>query len=243
MNHKRISLVLVVVCVATMLVGSLAYFTDRVDASVVATAGTLELELSNLSTSKTSDFKPGEGIDVDFTLTNKGNKSTDVIETLVISSSALLTDNTDGVAEFDLYHAADVDLVDGYATVKDGKEPLAARSSGGTYTADKDEDGAEETYYTIKYVLPEFILSGTGLGAEVELDSESNAYGNAKVSDYVLVFRPDASNDFQGVTVLIDYEAQAKQHRNTDATTWDSLRTEISFAGDATHQSVPDKNP
>lgn len=241
MKKKRISAILAVMCVATIVVGSLAYFTDRIDTSITTTAGTLELELSDVTTSKSANFKPGEGIDVDFTLSNKGSKSADVIETLVLSSSEALTDKN-GTAEFDLYNAADVDLVNGIATVKAGKLPLAVRTSGGSYTADKNNDGTDETYYTVKYVLPEFVLSGTGSNAEVEYDGDNTAYATSKTSDYVLVFRPDASNAFQGVTLFMDYEAQAKQHRNTDTTTWGSIQTQISFAGDANHMSVPDKN-
>lgn len=236
MKKKRISAVLAVMCVAAMLVGSLAYFTDRVDANVTAKAGELELELSSVTTSKSAELKPGEGVKVDFTLSNKGNKSADVIETLVLSSSTLLSEKN-GAAEFELYNEADVTLVDGVATVKAGAQPLSVRTFGGNYTS------GGKTYYTVKYVLPEFPLSGTGLGAEVERDGGGNAIGTSKASHYVLVFRADAGNAFQGVSLTMDYEAQAKQHRNTDSTTWDTIeKTQISFAGDNTHMSVLDKN-
>lgn len=235
MKHKKtLALILAAATVFTLFAGTLAFFTDRLQGSVTATAGTLDLDLSDFETApKTAELRPGEGVSIEFTLSNKGNKSADVLETLVLSTTAPMT-TVDGAMEFELYNAADVDLVDGVATPKAGATPLAARTTG-TYTAD------EKTYTKITYQIPEFVLSGVGAGKEVEFNGQEEIPAS-KDSSYVLVFSKRAGNAFQGVTVVLDYEAQAKQHRNTDASTWTLVKSEtITFGGDAGYKAVPVK--
>ena len=210
---KFLALVLAMATVAALAVGTFAFFTDRVQANATAKAGTLELALSNVELSKATGLKPGTGCKVDFTLSNKGNKSADVKEVLVLRSPTAMTA---GAEEFDLYLASDVTLTaDGKATIKDNASPVAVRK----VSTDRK---------SITYTIPEFILNGTGDGKE----EESGAVGIAKTSSYVLVFQPTAGNDFQGISVTLDYLAQAKQHRNTNADTWTTITKEsISFAG------------
>lgn len=222
---KGLSLLLVVATVLSVCVGSLAYFTDRVTSTATATAGTLDLAISTPVVTPTTGLKPGAAATINFTLTNNGNKSADVLETLVLtvkdsSGNALAMSAT---PEFDLYLASDVDIANGVATVKSGKNPIAVRS----YTSGSNK---------ITYAIPQFILNGTGTGAE----TESGITSNAKASAYVLVFRASAGNNFQGAKVTLDYEAQAKQHRNTNDTTWSTIKTvKIAFAGDNNHMAVP----
>jgi predicted ribosomally synthesized peptide with SipW-like signal peptide len=219
---KILALVLAIATVAALAVGTFAFFTDRVQAKAEAKAGTLELALSQVTLSKSTGLKPGTGCKVDFTLSNLGNKSADVKEVLVLRSPVAMTA---GAEEFDLYLASDVTLAaDGKVTVKDGKSPVPARAVA--------TDGK-----SITYTIPEFILNGTGDGKE----EESGAVGIAKTSSYVLVFQPTAGNDFQGISVTLDYLAQAKQHRNTNAATWaDVAKESISFAGGNVN-AVPEK--
>lgn len=219
---KIMALVLAIATVAALAVGTLAYFTDRIQANATATAGTMELALTNITTGANTKMKPGVGCTVDFTLSNKGNKSADVKEVLVLRSPVAMTA---GKEEFDLYKASDVTLAtDGKYTIKSGAQPLAVRS----VSADKK---------SITYAIPEFILNGTGSAPE----TETGAAGTSKASAYVLVFKTTANNDFQDKTVTLDYIAQAKQHRNTDSATWSTVMTEtINFAGNST-KAVPEK--
>jgi len=217
---KGLALVLAIATVLTLCVGSLAYFTDRISGTVNAKAGTLELSLSEFQLSQTANLKPGAGVTIDFTLTNIGNKSADIQETLVLTSSKAMSATT----EFEIYAAADVTITNGVATVKNGATPLQVRSV--------SADGTQ-----ITYAIPEFVLNGTGTGAE----TEDGVTSNAKTSAYVLVFRGTAGNDFQNVTVTLDYMAQAKQHRNTNDTTWAVLKTQsVTFGNNAT-TVVPEK--
>ena len=90
---------------------------------------------------------------------------------------------------------------------------------------------------SITYTIPEFILNGTGTDAE----TETGAVGVSKSSAYVLVFKNTAGNAFQGISVTLDYMAQAKQHRNTNNATWSTVMSEsITFAGNST-PAVPEK--
>ena len=209
---KAIIIALALVSAVALTVGSLAFFTDRIDASVTAKAGTLKLAMSEIETSKTANLKPGDGITVEFTLSNDGNKSADVQETLVLRSSQAFSAD----AEFDLYKAEDVTIgTNGYATVTPGAQPLQTRSVSDDNTR-------------ITYAVEEFILNGTGIGAE----TEPEAVGTAKASSYVLVFNPKTGNSFRGVSLSLDYIAQAKQHRNTSQDTWTELKNEtVNFTG------------
>lgn len=223
-KKKIIAIALASATVITAIVGAFAYFTDRVDSTATATAGTLELKLSDIEASKTEKVKPGDGITIQYDLSNIGNKSADIRETIVLTSSEALTA---GNEEFDLYAAADVsiDAQSGYATVKNNAEPLAVRS----VSADRTQ---------IEYELPQFTLNGTGANAE----TEDGVISNAKDGSYVLVFKKHATNDFIGAELTLDYEAQAKQHRNTGDDTWAIVMSEtVSFAGNDAHAAVPAK--
>ena len=219
---KLVALVLALATVAALAVGTFAFFTDRIQAQATATAGTLELALTDITTSDSTKMKPGSGSTVNFTLSNLGSKSADVREVLVLSSPVAMTA---GAEEFDLYLASDVTLTaDGKVTIKDGKSPVAAR----VVSADRK---------SITYTIPQFILNGTGADAE----TETGAAGASKASAYVLVFKSTAGNPFQNISVTLDYLAQAKQHRNTNDATWTDLMSEtITFAGNST-SAVPEK--
>lgn len=219
---KIMALVLAIATVAALAVGTLAFFTDRIQAQATATAGTLELALTDITTSNSTKMKPGSGSTVNFTLSNLGNKSADVKEVLILRSPVAMTA---GAEEFDLYLASDVTLTaDGKVTIKDGKSPVAARA----VSTDRK---------SITYTIPQFILNGTGDDHETEPD----AVGTSKSSAYVLVFKNTAGNTFQNVSVTLDYLAQAKQHRNTNDATWSDLMSEtITFAGNST-SAVPEK--
>lgn len=222
---KILALVLALATVAALAVGTFAFFTDRVQAKAEAKAGTLELALSQVTLSKSTGLKPGTGCKVDFTLSNLGNKSADVKEVLILRSPKAMNTTT---PEFDLYMASDVTLdADGKATIKANATPVATRV-------------VAQDSKSITYTIDEFILNGTGAGAE----TEGTAVGISKASSYVLVFSSTAGNDFQGITVTLDYLAQAKQHRNTNAATWETVLTDrivdtnSAFNG---HSAVPEK--
>ena len=224
LRKRSLALLLAAATVLSLAVGTFAYFTDHIVAETTATAGSLDLTLTTPVISKTEQFKPSEGISIQFTLSNAGNKSADVLETLVLTSSQAMTGSATKQCEFELYRSTDVTLNNGIATIKSGATPLTVKS----ISADNKK---------ITYAIPEFVLNGTGENAETEPEANGKS---SKTSSYVLVFRNDAGNQFQNVTITLDYEAQAKQHRNTDSSTWTTVKNQtISFAGNNAYKAVP----
>ena len=197
----------------------MAYFTDREQATATATAGTLNITLTeswDASNPARTNAKPGDIYNLDYTVTNEGNKSADVRETFVIRSSVAMS----AAPEFEIYAASSVVKgSDGTYAPISGAKPVVNDSTTRKISADKK---------TITYSLPEFVLNGTGTAAETEPGVSSNA----RTFDYVILFSKTASNAFQGAEVTIDYLAEAKQHRNTNDSIWATVATEqITFAG------------
>ena len=196
--------------------GSFAYFTDYADTSASGTAGTVDITLDATGIVLTDELgqdilNPGDMRAVSYSVTNDGNKSIDVRTTITVTSSVAMNKEADQ-AEFEIYKLADVELVEGegYKPVE-GAMPLAVKSI--------SEDGK-----VITYKPADIILNGTGDIRETEADvltSGTNVTvseaGDSVAFDYVLVFKGEASNDFQAATVSIDLLVEAKQHRNTGA--------------------------
>lgn len=226
MKHKRaISLLLAIASLLCFAVGTFAFFTDRIESGATAKAGTLDLVLSDITKSTAADYKlkPGDGVKIDFILSNEGNKSADVREILVLNCPGIAM--TAAAPEFELYHSSDVTLTGNLATIKSGAAPVAVRA----LAADNKK---------ITYTIDEFVLNGSGTGAE----TEPEAVGTSKSSSYVMVFRASADNDFANKAVTLYYEAQAKQHRNTGPDTWTTVQSEtVNFAGVDGHKAVPVK--
>ena len=217
-HTKRLSALFLVFALVCALGMTLAYFTDRVDASVTGPAGTLDLVLTE-SWTEAKDVKPGYSHDLSYTLANEGNKSADVRETFVITSNVPFSD-LDADASATLY---EFEIYNGDALI-DANRVL------GSYEADKNNDGANETYYTITYKPAEFVLNGSGDNAEIDAASDTVTH------DYDLILSALTGNSFQGASITVDYLAEAKQHRNTDETVWTLVASEsISFAGSATN--------
>lgn len=210
---------------ALIIAGSMAYFTDREQAEVTAKAGTVDLTLTE-AWADVSNFNPGDTADFSYRIANDGNKSVDVRETIVLKSSVAM-DAADQ-AEFELYHASDVEqAANGAYVAKDGAEPI-------TTDAKRVVSGDSKT---ITYVMDEYVLNGTGTAAELE--DGVNAVENE--TDYVLVFRDDASNAFQGAELSVELMAEAKQHRNTNGNTWTTVATDSVTMGGQAVNAVPTK--
>lgn len=208
---------------ALILAGSMAYFTDREQADATATAGTVDLTLTE-AWEDIANFNPGDTADFSYKISNDGNKSVDIRETIVLKSSVAM-DAADQ-AEFELYHAGDVEqAANGAYVAKDGAEPI---TTGANRVVSDDSK-------TIKYVIDEYVLNGTGEAAETEL----GVMAVENETDYVLVFRDNASNAFQGAELSVDLMAEAKQHRNTDDDTWVTVSTENVTIGGQSVNAVP----
>lgn len=222
---KTLAIILFVLSIMVFMIGTTAVFTDRFTGTIAATTGELRLNLDDTYSSLEENLLPGQGVRFGYTLTNAGNKSADVLETIVISFYPdIYYDGTTidpNNPEFVLYKSDDVILdSNSIATVKEGAIPLST---------------VTDTGLQLRYEAPEFILNGSGNQAETEIDGI-----DSKVCEFVLVFSKHASNRFETSYLVIDYEAQAKQHRNTNADTWSLVQSElVSFAGNDNHKTVP----
>lgn len=218
--HKNTKKALVAGSLAAVVaaVGTMAFFTDRVDTNVTAEAGTVDIELTS-NWVDVEGFKPGDKTDLTYSIQNDGNKSVDVRERIVVKSSTAM--DASEQAEFEIYRAADVEQdVNGAYIPKQDAEPVT--------TGAERKVSADNT--SITYEIEEYTLNGSGFNAEIE----DGVTETVKESPYVLVFKDTSGNDFQGATVTVDLVAEAKQHRNTGADTWATISTDsITMGGEA----------
>ena len=202
---------------------SMALFTDHETGTASATAGTLDLTLTQDWVNANDNYHlankaagsdgfidpmlPGSKLEMDYTLANAGNKSMDIRETVVIKSAdkAFAAD-----PEFKLYKASDVELdtATGAYKAKSGKSPISYVLTDAN---------------TITISPATMTLSGTGANAEVETGFEQTSY----TADYVILFDAAAANSWMGKDLTIDYLAEAKQHRNTGGKdAWNTIAEE-----------------
>lgn len=221
-SNKKIGAVCGVAAIALIVGSTMAYFSDRADTSQSGKAGSLELSLDDTALKEglgASDLiiDPADMISAGISVENIGNKSMQTRTTVVLQSSVAM-DKTADQAEYELYYASDVELVEGkgYAP-KAGAKPLQTRSI--------SEDGTKITYN-----LPEYTLNGNESFAVREtedgVDTDSHTY------DIVLVMKDSASNAFQESTVTVSYLVEGRQFRNTSGG-WDIVAQETyTFAGE-----------
>ena len=202
---------------------SMALFTDHETGTASATAGTLDLKLTQDWVNANDNYHlankaagqdgkidpmlPGSKLAMPYTLQNDGNKSMDIRETVVIKSA---DKEFAANPEFKLYKAADVELdtATGAYKAKNGATPIS-------YTV--------TDAHTITIKPATMTLSGTGANAEIEAGFEATNY----TGNYVILFDASANNTWMGKTLTIDYLAEAKQHRNTGGKdAWDTIAEE-----------------
>lgn len=207
--RKRLTKVFALLCCVSMLVGSFAFFTDRVSQDVRASAGNIDLVFTDISSSASgangirsnNEFardavwgssivrnraviNPGDYFDLSYALMNTGSKSMDVRQQLVLTSSKSLT------ADAEEYRL----------TITGGKNATAVV---GDLSGDRK---------SITYDLKDIVLSGS-------VEQEDGALADPR---YIvrLDFLLDAANEFAGSGITVTYKAMAKQHRNTTDEHW-----------------------
>ena len=198
---KRLTIVMAVVCCMALMVGTMAFFTDRADANTEATAGNINLVFTDLSaasehkvTGQTNTvdkvwtdanplcgdiMNPGDNFDMGYKVANTGSKSIDVKQQIVLTSSVALTDSAEE-----------------YKIVIAGQDITPVKSNENK---------------TLTYELAQIVLSGS-----VEEDGTSTE----QEYDVYLAFDRLAKNKFMDSTVTVELDIQAKQHRNTTTGDW-----------------------
>lgn len=205
-KNMKLSGMLALAMAVVLLVGSLAYFTDRI--TTKATISTIGADITTdlddptykddltakwlaFNAAPKSNFNPGDKVDLSYKLANTGELALDVRETFIITSSKPMS----ATPEFRLFNGATQDA-----------DTKAYTGNGVVVTETKISD----TVY--KYTVASYVLSG----------SEETIGSNAKSVDktYQLVFDKTAGNAFQGATCTIDYLVEAKQHSDGGDADW-----------------------
>lgn len=220
MNKNKLSSIIALGAALCLIVGSFAYFSDRVTANASVTSASasdiIKVDPDPTNPNAPEDpqaalqavwnrqnpnkdiVKPGDKIDLDFDLKNIGDSDIDVKETIVLTSSKNLTA---GSPEWRLLSAAVADAYGAYCT------DLGVTGNTGITV---------ETIGTnqIKYTLPAFKLAKDATQAR----------------KFQLVFDKYASNVFQGSTCTVDYLAELRQHVDSIGLEeqWDAIRTSSS---------------
>lgn len=206
-----------------MIVGSVAYFTDRASENDNITVGNLKVQLSNVALDTSNVIAPGCIIPFTYDVANVGTLALDEREKIALtvyeSDGSTPVALSSSPSEFEVYKASDVELVTGkgYAP-KSGANPVGTRVTDGF-------DDASSTNKII-YQIDQTALDGS--------DDELSDVNDTSLSrDYVILFKGASSNKFQDVKVVVDVLVEAKQHAYTDAynSDWSELQSgSISFS-------------
>lgn len=191
-KNMRLTSVMAIVTVMALLIGSLAFFTDRVAAKATVTTMPTAVdivpvdpddptvEIDDLSefwaegnATVLANYNPADYFDLSYTLKNKGSMPVTVRETIVITSNQAMAD---GTPEFVLCSETAAGTYGGYKAVGN----LATKVSATQY----------------KYVK----VSDAPIAAGATVDK-----------DYFVVFSENADNDFQGKTCTVNYLVEALQ--------------------------------
>lgn len=239
-KNMKISGLLALALVFVMLVGSLAYLTDRVtdgasfstiEGGVIITPdpdpspdpddpdpkpdpnpdpNKLSTKWANVNAEALANFNPGDKLDLSYTLASTGKLAVDVRETFVITSSEPLTN---GAPEFRLFSSYEKDA----AGANDGVNVVVT------------EKRIDEYHYM--YTIAPYTLNGT--------DEKVDGISSTSVAKtYYVVFNKLTGNTFQGDTCTVDYLVEAKQHSD-DAADWTTAATGSLTLGDQSVKAVP----
>lgn len=261
---KRLSKILAGAMALCLLVGTFAYFTDRVEHKATGTSGNVQIESTAFAGANDANvlvdrdgndnLNPGDVRDLTFTVSNMGNKAVDIRHTIKLvakdsTGAALALTEEAGQAEFDIYKYGDVTYTAkaGYVIAGQAKPVFSSDSVTNTLGASRTVDGN-----TITYTFADTTLLGKEGAANSErvenaaLAADTDVEGFIDVNDtkdavtykYVLVFRNTSLNKFMNSGIQIDMVVEAKQHYNTNDT-WATVATQSFTAGNLTINAVP----
>lgn len=261
---KRINKILAGAMALCLMVGTFAYFTDRVEHKATGTSGNVQIESTAFAGANDANvlvdrdgndnLNPGDVRDLTFTVSNMGNKAVDIRHTIKLTvtdkaGAALDLTAIDGQAEFDIYKYGDVTYTDkaGYVIAENAKPVFSSDSVTNTLGASRTLTGN-----TITYTFADTTLLGkegaanservenTALAADTDVEGfiDVNDTKDAVTYKYVLVFRNTSLNKFMNSGIQIDMVVEAKQHYNTNDT-WATVAVQEFTAGNLTINAVP----
>lgn len=233
-NKRRIALLLAVVSVVTLALGSLAYFTDRINVNKEFQAAKVSdiINVTPKDDKKESDnpgedlekkweatnedltsqglLRPGDGYDLSYNLTNLGD-TIDVRETICLT----ITDSLGN----DL--ATTVDGYPGWRLFSAYSEDDYLAKTGTTAVATETITGNQLMYKLDAFVLEE---------------------GKTVPRNFYAILNKYAGNEFQGSVCKVEYLVEMRPHTESLAANegWEPFCTaEITFGGSDTYKAVP----
>lgn len=229
-KNMKITGLLALVMVFVLLVGSLAFFTDRATKNASFSTTTVSItpdpdedpkdpehpenkltdKWAAINATALAIFNPGDKVDLSYKLANTGELAVDVRETFVITSSKAMKD---GAPQFRLFSSVTPDA----AGANDGENVVVT------------ENKIDATHYM--YTITAYSLNGSD-------ETVSGVTATSVDKEYYLVFDKTADNSFQGATCTIDYLVEAKQHSD-GADDWTTAATGSLTLGGQTVKAVP----
>lgn len=185
-----------------------AYFSDSIDFSGSATAGTLDIDSSDLTVSQNGEpvadgsidnFDPGDVLTITGTVTNSGNKSAWVREVVTVKAGGDLAPYL-----YVYTDAAPPASPPDQSTLLDTAQGQLVEDTGGTQVGTQSEDAV-----TQEVDSKASILNGSGTDPE----TENGGLGEYDVA-VTIYFAKEAPNTAQGETLTVDLDVQATQYRN-----------------------------
>lgn len=230
-KNMKLTGLLALAMMLVLLVGSLAYFTDRIgkDASFSTISNgvvidpdpddpdpedpekKLSIKWANVNAQALANFNPGDKVDLSYKLANTGELAVDVRETFVITSSKAMKD---GAPQFRLFSNFTSDAA-------------GANVGGNVVVTEKKIDA---THYM--YTIATYSLNGSD-------ETISGVSATSVDKAYYVVFDKTAGNDFQGTTCTIDYLVEAKQHSDGGDADWVTAATGNLTLGGQAVKAVP----
>lgn len=214
---------------------TVAYFADNVEIRTTGTAGEVSIAINsntNLLNAEGMDIlNPGDMRDVQLSIQNEGNKSSDIKVVATLISSVEMSNNHRALKYLPVENFPDENLYDGNVYFSEYdlhyKDNLIYTEGYGYYPKKNTWGLGKRTFDTLNknrivYVLDEVTLSGNSAldEREIEYDAESMELSDVLEYDLALLFDPHSKNKFQSSNVTIKIEVWAKQHRNTEVFDW-----------------------
>lgn len=226
---KRLSKILAGAMALCLLVGTFAYFTDRVESKGSATAGTIGITEADTwaDTLKDADgarvldnLNPGDSRSLAFSVTNTGNKAVDIRHTLKLSvldskdqpKAMSMRADVAGLEmlQFEIFKASDVEVTSedngnqGYK-LKAGAEPLFKSATLTDATMMGAKRTIDETNGTVTYYFADSILDGVGANAETGYAKALHVDGTTlAATDAVVDATNNAKVDYDYVLIFRD---------------------------------------
>lgn len=224
---KRMTKILAGAMALCLLVGTFAYFTDRVESKGSATAGTIGITEADTWADNLKDadgarvldnLNPGDSRSLAFSVTNTGNKAVDIRHTLKLSvldskdqpKAMSMRADVAGLEmlQFEIFKASDVEVTSedngnqGYK-LKAGAEPLFSSATMDDTTMMGAKRVVDADKGTVTYYFADSILDGVGANAEIGYAKALHVDGTTLAATDAVV---DATEDSATKNAKVDYD-------------------------------------